>query len=245
MGNFLEKAKTWLSGDNKPLKSGAYYVNYPEYNVLSSESSADGGSGGRAKLGHAGVLLVDNNGGTRYYEYGRYNNTNVGEQVKESDGTSGGNWRKVTVPDNATMSQMSQHLLSKQGGHAGNTVRLTHVPVDYDKVLSYITQDANNKNRDEYQVCGYNDKNCGSQASAAIQAGTPWYADAIRGLVSGIHRASKMITGPISGIAEGAITTRGKNNTDFVGPLAAFSGRDTPQDYEDLYITRSTYNYTK
>lgn len=231
--------------DTDKIKPGAYYVNYPDYQVLSSEGSANAGNGGRAPLGHAGVLLVNKNGGTRYYEYGRYNNTGLGEQVREEDGTSGGNWRRITVPDNASLEQMSQSLLNKQNKHAGNTVRLTHVPADYDKVLQYIESDANNKNRDNYQVCGWNDKNCGSQASDAIQAGTPWYADAIRGLTSGIHRAAKAITGPISGIAENILTTRGLNNTDLFGTLTIASGRDTPQDYEDKYITRPTYSYTR
>lgn len=52
--------------DSQSIKPGAYYVNYPDYDVQT------GLFDGKQRLGHSGVLLVDDNGGTSYYEYGRY-----------------------------------------------------------------------------------------------------------------------------------------------------------------------------
>ena len=62
--------------ETRPVESGVYYVNYPDYDVTVNESN-----GNTAKLGHAGVLTVDENGEQHYYEYGRYN-TGIGYDKK-------------------------------------------------------------------------------------------------------------------------------------------------------------------
>lgn len=51
--------------NSTPIQPGAYYVNYPGYNVGL-------GGGVSAPLGHAGVFIVHNDGSRKYYEYGRY-----------------------------------------------------------------------------------------------------------------------------------------------------------------------------
>lgn len=234
-----------MGNENTTVKPGAYYVNYPEYMVMSSESSADGEDGGRLGMGHAGVLLVDNNGNTRYYEYGRYN-TGIHALVKDEDGSSGGNWRRVSV-SGSNLNSIGEQLLNSSGSHAGNTVRFTHIPdADYNKVLSYIDRDARDANRDHYQICGYNDRNCGSQAYAAIDAGndTSWWRQGINGLVSGIQRLGQSLFQIPHALDP---RSRGINNTQlgFGGLAALTSGRDTPQDYEDKFITYDTHTYTR
>lgn len=51
---------------SESLQPGAYYVNYSDYDV------STGIGDGKQRLGHSGVLLVDNKGKLSYYEYGRY-----------------------------------------------------------------------------------------------------------------------------------------------------------------------------
>ena len=102
MGNFLTKSNDTQQGvlgklftgvkdllakdDPESLKTGAYYVNFPSYDVQINND------GDRAKLGHAGVLVVNEDGSKRLYEYGRYNGRVLGTRLgRDEDGNNRGN----------------------------------------------------------------------------------------------------------------------------------------------------------
>lgn len=243
-GNTIHPGQTLtLSGGNKrlntkdteskpiPIKSGAYYVNFPDYDVALTNSGEV-----RAPLGHAGVLVVGDDGSRKYYEYGRYTNGNVGVQLdKDENNNHRGNWRSSSVQGN-TLDAISENLLHLQGSHSGNTVRLTHIGADPKKVTQYILDDANNKDRDSYSVCGYNDKSCGSMASEAIEAGTPFYTNALHGLIGALSQISNPIIGK---------SIFGKTGVTTGGILGLISGKSTPQDYENQYRFNGTYTYSR
>jgi hypothetical protein len=55
-------------------KGIAYYITYPEYQAKTMKGTA-------FPTGHAGVLFVDENGNTRYREYGRYANKGMRDAI--------------------------------------------------------------------------------------------------------------------------------------------------------------------
>jgi RHS repeat-associated protein len=66
---------------NDPDGEDAVFVVFPEYNISTPLGQVSG-------LGHAGVLLIDNETGkTVYYEFGRYDDENIGQV------------RKISTPD--------------------------------------------------------------------------------------------------------------------------------------------------
>jgi RHS repeat-associated protein len=125
----------------------------------------DTGFGFKLRLGHGGVLLIDNdNGRTKYYEYGRYDPNGkgiIGEKLPQNEG----NIRTVSVPDavigddgKATKDSLQKiyDSLSKSAGK-GNAVDATyHETADFQKGKEYVEGLAKNKNRDKYSVYGCN-----------------------------------------------------------------------------------------
>lgn len=221
------------------LKTGAYYVNFPNYDVAVTRN------GDRAELGHAGVLVVNKDGSRRLYEYGRYDNGNVGVQLgRDENGDNRGNWRVNNI-SGKTLDDVSKNILATQGSHSGNNVRLTYVNADPQKVINYINNDANNSNRDSYSVCGYNDKNCGSMASEAIEAGTPWYTDALHGTIGALRQIGRAFTP--NGLNNAIKLISNNNNTGVRtgAGLGLISGKSTPQDYEDQYLFNDTHTYSR
>lgn len=255
MGNFLTKSNDtqqsvlgklftgvkdlFAKDDSESLKTGAYYVNFPSYDVQINND------GDRAKLGHAGVLVVNEDGSKRLYEYGRYNSRVLGTKLgHDEDGNNRGNWR-VNRVSGKTLDAVSKNILAIQGSHAGDNVRLTYVKADPQKVVDYIQADAKNANRDSYSVCGYNDKNCGSMASEAIEAGTPWYTDALHGTIGALRQISR---NGLPYIIESASKLISKDNNTGVrtpGITGLISGKSTPQDYEDQYLFNDTHTYSR
>lgn len=253
-GQVLKTSDGWLSGirdlfarDNseqpqstpETLKTGAYYVNFPNYDVAVTRN------GDRAELGHAGVLVVNKDGSRKLYEYGRYDNGNVGVQLgRDENGDSRGNWRVRNI-SGKTLDDVSKNILTAQGSHAGNNVRLTYVNADPQKVVDYIQTDAKNANRDSYSVCGYNDKNCGSMASEAIEAGTPWYTDALHGTIGALRQIGRAFTP--NGLINATKLISENNNTGVRtgAVLGLISGKSTPQDYEDQYLFNDTHTYSR
>lgn len=174
--NYLEYTRPIPKGQ-KGLKGGVYYVNFPQHGIALKDGSADTSSdntwdatAGHVKLplGHAGVMTVDGNGNTQYYEYGRYSNGNlIGARKSYKDG----NWRRERVP-NATFTngeinhEALANALSKQ---FGEKVELTFVDnADPSKTLAAINTDANSRKRKSYNLAT---KTCGSAACSVIDAG--------------------------------------------------------------------------
>lgn len=221
------------------LKTGAYYVNFPNYDVSINRN------GDRAKLGHAGVLVVNKDGSRKLYEYGRYDNGNVGVQLgRDENGDNRGNWRVRNI-SGTTLDDVSKNILAAQSSHAGNNVRLTHVNADPQKVINYINNDANNPNRDSYSVCGYNDKNCGSMASEAIEAGTPWYTNALHGTIGALRQISRGSIPYIINSTSKLISKDSNTGVRTGAILGLISGKSTPQDYEDQYLFNDTHTYSR
>lgn len=169
----IPKGQKGLEGGIQP---GVYYVNFPTHKIGmkggSNDTSSEGAwnsSLGRVKLplGHAGVMTVDANGNTQYYEYGRYSG-GLGAVKSMTDG----NWRRKTVPDavigkngeidhTATADAMARTF--------GKKVELTFVDnANPNKTLKAIQKDYNNARRSSYNLAT---KTCGSEACDVINAG--------------------------------------------------------------------------
>ena len=174
--NYLEYTRPIPKGQ-KGLKGGVYYVNFPQHSIALKDGSADTSSDNtwdatarhvKLPLGHAGVMTVDGNGNTQYYEYGRYSNGNlIGARKSYKDG----NWRRQLVPNATFVNEELDHealanALSKQ---FGEKVELTFVDnADPSKTLSAINADANSRKRKSYNLAT---KTCGSAACSVIDAG--------------------------------------------------------------------------
>ena len=158
------------------IQPGVYYVNFPTHMIGmkggSNDTSSEGAwnaSLGKVKLplGHAGVMTVDANGNTQYYEYGRYS-----DGLGAVKSTIDGNWRRKTVPNavigkdgkidhSATADAMARTF--------GKKVELTFVDnANPSKTIKAIQKDYNNAGRSSYNLAT---KTCGSEACSVINAG--------------------------------------------------------------------------
>ncbi len=137
----------------------------------------DTGLGFKLPLGHAGVLLINNETGyTKYYEYGRYDPNGQGIVGEKLDKMKG-NIRNVSVP-NATIGEDGKPTqeslnkiythLSKVAGKGNEVDAEYHEGADFKKMEKYVKDTANDKKRDEYSVpfC-----NCYDFKEKVIEAG--------------------------------------------------------------------------
>ena len=119
------------------------------------------GMGFKLPLGHAGVLLInENNGLTRYYEYGRYDPRSpgiIGEALPKMEG----NVRNVTVPnveiaDNGKPTPESLEkvysYLSRHSGQGKEVDVQYYEDADFRKMEAYVDGFANNKKRKGYSI---------------------------------------------------------------------------------------------
>ena len=92
-------------------------------------------------LGHAGIIFIDSNGHTEYYEYGRYP-SGMGKVLPQGQG----NYRRVTIPDmkNMTEQEFTDMLgdIFKDEDVIETVWRDTD---DYSKGYDYIMNDANDQ----------------------------------------------------------------------------------------------------
>jgi hypothetical protein len=131
----------------------------------------------RAPLGHAGVLLIDNaTGGTKYFEFGRYDGNAagiIGEKMPKDDG----NIRSVQVsdavigtdgkPTEQSLNKIYGELSAKTGQN--KPVETTyHSGADFNSMKSYVEGKASDKNRDKYSVVR---NNCYDFKNKVINAG--------------------------------------------------------------------------
>lgn len=148
--------------------SEALYIAFPDFKI--DTETALGKVGG---LGHAGVVLIDEKGSTRYYEYGRY---------ATKDGTKG-RVRKITVPDvkigtdgRATQESLEKLLshISKTSGQGGRVDAAYFINVDFEAMDSYAKKKLKetnpeykeyDKNRKPYDLTN---NNCGTFAEDVI-----------------------------------------------------------------------------
>jgi len=153
-----------------PDGNDAVAVVFPDYKISTPIGKVSG-------LGHAGVLLINNDTGlTKYYEYGRYDKKGLGLV------------RRKTVPNvtigkdgRPTVDALQKTLgsISKQAGKGG-AISGAYVEGDFNQMNQHATnQMLNNSdpNRDPYSLTG---NNCGTFMQETIEAGgadTPWMID--------------------------------------------------------------------
>lgn len=191
------------------VKPGAYYLSYPghEINLKGQIVKQDR----YAPLGHAGVVIVGDDGSVTQYDYGRYNDNTVFGSRKED--YNQGNWTKTERSpvdiSSTTYAQLLENVMDS-GAHASPNVRLTYAhDADVSKVKEYIENDANNLDRLTYgipfskakrQNLIHGDdpfiqrvrdlcttKGCAQSAYDAIDAGTPISRD-MQGITVRLNR---------------------------------------------------------
>jgi RHS repeat-associated protein len=159
-------------GDPTGLQQ-ACVVNFPKYPVEYTEGKTSTWLGG-----HGGVLTYNSTGETLYFEYGRYN-PNLPGIVGEKLPANEGNIRQVLMPDlkidkngnptKESMEKLKQSLSTKSG--KGTAANLVCKSADPQKVLRYVNNIANNKDREKYRWNPFNPNHCRSFAEKASEAG--------------------------------------------------------------------------
>ena len=143
-------------------KGSAYYITYPGY-----EAKEDS-SGLSIPTGHAGILMVDNNGNTKYFEYGRYNKDDV---RKYGEAPNRGIVRKLTIPDfnGGNSNQIWNAIKSFETQNIGGKVTVSEIPdFDFNKGMEYVNNYSNDPNRKPYNLLL---RNCGSFVDNVLKAG--------------------------------------------------------------------------
>lgn len=175
------------STQTNAIPGKVYYVNFPQHPVEVVGATGGGGMStwdqivqrikkrfkwnGKIPLGHAGVILCDKNGRTKYYEYGRYANGNVGYSSRENGGYFG-NFVRRPVPDfNGMTEEEYVKRLGKTFAHEPKIELFGADSPDIGAAERYILELARNRNRDPYSVGGMN---CGSVARATFDVGRGW-----------------------------------------------------------------------
>ena len=143
-------------------KGSAYYITYPGY-----EAKEDS-SGMSVPTGHAGILMVDNNGTTKYFEYGRYNNNDARKYGAASDK---GIVRKLIIPNfnGRNSDQIWNTIKSFEIQNTGGKVTVSEIPdFDFNKGMAYVNNYSNDPNRKPYNLLL---RNCGSFVDNVWKAG--------------------------------------------------------------------------
>lgn len=208
---------TQIPKGEEGIPGGVYYVDFPEY-----QNKVIGGLGNgkfgqwvnkmalktgitSVPLGHAGVMIVDENGNTKYYEYGRYkqsDNKTIG--IESNNGA--GNWRRVTVPNAAMTNGSLDHdgTAKRLAKSFGKDVDLVYVDdADPVKVNAAILESSKDADRPGYHLLG---ANCGSEACRVIDEGQSKTTNVLEGLT---RTAKGALLGGAAGGGVGALVGAG------------------------------------
>lgn len=249
------------SSTNKPeyVKPGAYYLSYPSHEI--SLGGQIPGVKSTLPLGHAGVVIVGNDGSVTQYDYGRYSNKAIGSNINENEHE--GNWTKTNrkkINLNSTTYPQLLRNVADTGPRASKNVRLTYAhDVDANKVVEYIHNDANDENRITYGIplsaakwdnlvsgdaplikriqdlC--TSKGCATSAYDAIQAGAPT-SSKIKGSAKNFIMSSPILW------AYRAAKELLSPSKDGVGADVAFSPRSRERRLQDQgYKTYDSNDY--
>ena len=158
-------SKSATAGDGEAL-----LIVFPDYPI-----NTDSFYGYTELAGHAGVLLIGDNGLTKYYEFGRYDKEKKGRvrkpkisDVKIEDG--------LATPESLTVVLKE---ISKQSGKSGNIRAAYFINMDFAKMNSYAAKllakstpksGSYDENRKPYAIASYN---CGHFAEDVILQGHP------------------------------------------------------------------------
>ncbi len=159
-----------------PYGLDACYALFPDYPITYSPGRSSTLLGG-----HAGVLGYDEQGRTRYYEYGRYGSAGLyGRLLGELYASSDGNVRRVFVPDleigedGQPTPESLQKLIEALSERAGKNTEVElscDADADENKVYDYIEGLANDADRPPYRWNPFNPNHCRSVARDAFNAG--------------------------------------------------------------------------
>ena len=135
-------------------KDGVLIV-FPDYKIATPAGKVGG-------LGHAGILLIDNKtGGTKYYEYGRYDSKGLGEVRNRS--VSNVKIGKDGKPTTASLNKVLEQI-SKKSGH-GTKIEGAYVESsNFEAMKSYAEgkmAENTDPNRETYSLTS---NNCGTFA---------------------------------------------------------------------------------
>ena len=132
------------------IKPGAYYLSYPGHMI---QTKGQGINLGKQPLGHAGVVIVGDDGSVTQYDYGRYGTSNV---IGTRNERNRGNWTETNrgrVTIGGDYSTLLNTVYDNAGEDASENVRLTYVhDADPQKVIDYINNDANSVDRAIYGI---------------------------------------------------------------------------------------------
>jgi RHS repeat-associated protein len=157
----------YLYSHNSPLNfvdpegTDAIYVAFPDYEIAV-------GSERLRALGHAGVVLIDEETGhTRYYEYGRY------------DSAGRGIVRRRTIPnlemrDGEPTDESLRRVLASVARQSGHDTKLEGAYVegaDFDDMKDYAESRQADNSDDEREPYDVTSRNCGTFAQSVIEAG--------------------------------------------------------------------------
>ncbi len=152
----------------------ACYVSFPDYPITYSPGRTSTWLGG-----HAGILGFDENGSTRYYEFGRYSpnrNGVFGEKLPSDQG----NVRRVRIPDleidadgspTPESMQRLRDALSRKAGRGTETELTCDADADENDVYDYADGVANDANRLPYNWKPWSANHCRTFAGDAFGAG--------------------------------------------------------------------------
>lgn len=172
IGNEIYETSNQSSANNITGKSNtghSIFINYPNSKGSAENAikvgSIDLGSvfnkvtglhGNYLPVGHAATILVDNNGKSKYIEYGRYNKDMPYVIGSERRNTKGGNWRVIDLPNKKSTENDSVYMRRIESllpdTKTGNYT-ITSIPnVDTDKAYNYVISSSNDPKREQYNI---------------------------------------------------------------------------------------------
>lgn len=171
-GNGMYELYNQNSADNiigKDNTGHSIFINYPNFkgsaeNAIKVGSIDLGGAFNKVTglhdnylpVGHAATILVDNNGKSKYIEYGRYDKDMPYVIGSERRNTKGGNWRVIDLPNKKSTENDSVYMRriesllpdTKTGDYT-----ITSIPnVDTDKAYNYVISSSNDSKREQYNI---------------------------------------------------------------------------------------------
>lgn len=179
-----------------PKQSRIVYYTIPEYHTSMAGSKIGMtlakhiGSNGRIPVGHAGILIEDEDGNVCRYDYGRFPSCCGRAQLPQLKG----NWVKEYVGNyrGKTTEEMTEDIggkILKRFNRSGRTVRFYVMEGDAQAAVSYIEKDANDPRRHHY--VWYLDHTCCGRARSAFDHGrtsklvhaVSWLTDVVENVI--------------------------------------------------------------